>query len=40
MDFVLSEGGIKGSIIIYNRDIIYLIAQSAREGFPGKWSVV
>jgi hypothetical protein len=30
----------KGSIVIYANDIIYLVSQAPRSADPGKWGIV
>eukprot|EP00347_Sterkiella_histriomuscorum_P004436 403360465 len=40
IDYVLTKGSAKGSITLYSQDSLYLISQSARDGQPGKWSLI
>jgi hypothetical protein len=40
VDMIFSSGTPKGSLTIYVKDYLYLIAESSRYGKPGKWSLI
>lgn len=40
VDFIFSSATSKGSLTVYHKDSLYLIAESSREGMRGKWSLV
>jgi hypothetical protein len=40
LDFVFSSDKVKGSIIVFVNNNLYLISQSAKNGQSGKWSVI
>ncbi len=40
VDFIFSSATSKGSLTVYHKDSLYLIAESSREGIRGKWNLV
>lgn len=40
IDFIFSSASSKGSLTVYHKDTLYLIAESSREGLKGKWTLV
>ena len=40
IDYLFSCDKVKGSIIVFCDNNLYLISQSAKSGMPGKWSVI
>jgi WD40 repeat protein len=40
IDFIFSSASSKGSLTVYYKDTLFLIAESSREGLKGQWTVV
>lgn len=40
LDFIFPENKLKGGLIVYCYDRIYILSQSARGGVPGRWTLV
>lgn len=40
IDFIFSSASSKGSLTLYYKDTLYLIAESSREGLKGQWTLV
>lgn len=40
IDFIFSSATSKGSLTVFFKDSLYLIAESSREGIRGKWTLI
>ena len=40
IDYLFSVDKVKGSVIVFTNNNLYLISQSAKNGMPGKWSLI
>jgi hypothetical protein len=40
LDLIFSSGAQKGSLTVFCKDTLYLIAENSRDGQPGKWSLI